>query len=65
MRLLNMTSLMSTLRRIAWITWLPPMDSASPSPVMTHTISSGRAALSPVASVGARPWMVWKPYVFM
>ena len=56
---------MSTFRRIEWMTWLPPIDSASPSPVMTHTIRSGRAALSPVASVGARPWMVWKPNVFM
>ena len=60
-----MTSLMSTLRRIEWRTWLPPIDSASPSPVMTQTMRSGRAALSPVASVGARPWIVWKPYVFM
>ena len=60
-----MIRLMSTLRRIEWMTWLPPIDSASPSPVMTQTIRSGRAALSPVASVGARPWMVWKPYVFM
>ena len=56
-----MTRLMSTLRRIEWMTWLPPIDSASPSPVMTQTIRSGRAALSPVASVGARPWIVWKP----
>jgi hypothetical protein len=45
--------------------WLPPMDSASPSPVTTHTISSGRASLSPVAMVGARPWIEWNPYVFM
>jgi OOP family OmpA-OmpF porin len=28
---------------------------ASPSPVMTHTESSGRAALIPVATAGARP----------
>jgi hypothetical protein len=65
MRLLNITRLMSTFRRIEWITWLPPIDSASPSPVITQTIRSGRDALSPVASVGARPWIVWKPYVFM
>ena len=37
------------------------MDSASPSPVMTQTMSSGREALSPVAIVGARPWIVWNP----
>ncbi len=61
MRLLNMTILRSTLRRIEWRMWLPPIDSASPSPVMTQTIRSGRAALSPVASVGARPWIEWKP----
>ena len=65
MRLLNMMSLMSTLRRIEWSMWLPPIESASPSPVMTQTMRSGRAALRPVASVGARPWMEWKPYVFM
>ena len=37
----------------------------SPSPVTTQTDRSGRVALSPVAIAGARPWMVWKPYVFM
>jgi hypothetical protein len=62
---LNITIVMSTLRRIEWMTWLPPIDSASPSPVITQTIRSGRAAFRPVASVGARPWIVWKPYVFM
>ena len=31
-----------TLRRSAWIRWLPPIDSASPSPVTTHTDRSGR-----------------------
>jgi hypothetical protein len=35
--------------------------SASPSPVMIHTSSSGLASLMPVAKVGARPWIVWKP----
>src|SRR3712207_8670909 len=33
-----------TLRRSVWIRWLPPMDSASPSPVTTHTDRSGRDA---------------------
>ena len=61
MRLLNMMTLMSTLRRIECRMWLPPIDSASPSPVMTHTISSGLASFRPVASVGARPWIEWKP----
>ena len=54
-----------TLRRNMWIVWFPPIDSASPSPVATHTSSSGRVSLSPVATAGARPWIVWKPYVFM
>src|SRR4051794_22634135 len=43
-----------TLRRRVWIRWLPPMDSASPSPVTTHTERSGRAAARPVAIAGAR-----------
>ena len=60
-----MTIVKSTFRRMECRTWLPPMDSASPSPVMTQTMRSGRAALSPVASVGARPWIEWKPKVFM
>ena len=33
---------MFTFRRSAWIRWLPPIDSASPSPVTTHTDRSGR-----------------------
>ena len=41
------------------------MESASPSPVTTHTLSSGLATLTPVATAGARPWMVWNPKVFM
>ena len=32
---------MLTLRRSAWIRWLPPIESASPSPVTTHTDRSG------------------------
>jgi hypothetical protein len=65
MRLLNMTTLMSTFFRIEWRMWFPPIESASPSPVMTQTMRSGRDALRPVATVGARPWMLWNPYVFM
>ena len=42
-----MISLMSTLRRIEWMTWLPPIDSASPSPVMTQTMRSGPGRLEP------------------
>ena len=61
MRLLCMTIVMSTFRRIECRRWLPPMDSASPSPVMTQTMSSGRDAFNPVAIVGARPWIVWNP----
>ena len=51
----------STLRRSAWIRWLPPIESASPSPVTTQTERSGRASRSPVAIAGARPWIVWNP----
>jgi len=54
-----------TLRRSAWIKWLPPIDSASPSPVTTHTDRSGRDAARPVAIAGARPWIECMPYVFM
>ncbi len=54
---------MSTLRRSAWIRWFPPIESASPSPVATHTERSGRAVAIPVASAGARPWIPCTPYV--
>ena len=46
---------------MAWIRWLPPIDRPSPSPVMTQTERSGRVTFSPVATVGARPWIEWKP----
>ena len=49
------------LRRMAWMKWLPPMASASPSPVTTQTISSGRETLSPEAKEGARPCSVCIP----
>ena len=65
MRLLKSSTLMSTLRRIKWMMWFPPIDSASPSPVAIQTDSSGFATLMPVATAGARPWIVWKPNVFM
>ncbi len=65
MRLLNSRIVTSTLRRRMWSMWLPPIDSPSPSPVTTKTFRSGRATLRPVAMAGARPWIVWKPYVFM
>ena len=61
MRLLNISILMSMLRRMAWMKWLPPMASASPSPVTTQTCSSGRESLSPVAKDGARPCRVCIP----
>ena len=61
MRLLNIRSFRSRFRRIAWMKWLPPMASASPSPVMIHTISSGRETLMPEAKDGARPWSVCIP----
>ncbi len=37
MRLLNSMMFRSTLRRMACIKWLPPIDRPSPSPVMTQT----------------------------
>src|SRR3954466_11386280 len=52
MRLLKSRILMFTLRRSAWIRWLPPIDSASPSPVTTHTNRSGRDTARPVPSAG-------------
>src|ERR671939_171865 len=55
MRLLKSRIFTLTLRRSAWIRWLPPIDSASPSPVTTHTERSGRVAARPVAIAGARP----------
>jgi len=63
--LLNNNTLMLTLRRIAWMMWLPPMERASPSPVITHTLNSGRAVAIPLAMAGARPWIECIPYVFM
>ena len=33
---------MFTLRRSAWIRWLPPIESESPSPVTTQTVSRTR-----------------------
>jgi hypothetical protein len=43
---------------------LPPIDSASPSPVTIQTDSSGRVAFKPDAIAGARPWIECTPYVF-
>ena len=48
---------MFTLRRRACMKWLPPMLSASPSPVTTQTDRSGREVDRPVAMAGARPWI--------
>ena len=39
------------------------MDSASPSPVMTHTLRSGFVTQSVAKAGPVRGW--WKPYVFM
>jgi hypothetical protein len=46
-----------TFLRRAWIRWLPPIESASPSPVTTQTDRSGLDADKPVAIAGARPWI--------
>jgi hypothetical protein len=56
--------LMFTFRRSAWIRWLPPMDSASPSPVIIQTDRSCLEEARPEAIAGARPWIEWKPYEF-
>jgi hypothetical protein len=37
------------------------MDSASPSPVTTHTLRSGRDIDRPDAIAGARPWIECMP----
>ena len=63
--LLNRSTFTSTLRRSRCSRWLPPMLSPSPSPVTSHTSSSGLASFTPVANAGARPWMVCIPYVSM
>src|SRR6266496_14590 len=62
---LNIILFRFTLRRSTCSMWLPPMDRPSPSPVITHTSSSGLASLMPVAIAGARPCTVWNPYVDM
>ncbi len=46
---------MFTLRRKACRKWLPPIESASPSPDTTQTERSGREAARPVAIAAARP----------
>src|SRR4029078_3609367 len=51
--LLKSNILQARLRRRTWIVLLPPIDRASPSPVMIQTSSSGLASLIPVAKVGA------------
>ena len=61
MRLLNSSTVMFTLRRSAWMRWLPPIDSASPSPVTTQTLTSGLVSATPVAMAGARPWIECMP----
>jgi hypothetical protein len=61
--LLNSRIFRFTFRRSVWIRWLPPIDSASPSPVTTQTLRSGRATARPVAIAGARPWIECMPYV--
>src|SRR5579884_1249457 len=58
--LLNRRHVTSMFLRAAWMRWLPPMARPSPSPVMTMTVSSGRASLRPVAKAGARPWVAWR-----
>ena len=46
---------MFTFLRSAWIKWLPPIDSASPSPETTQTDKSGFDTDTPVATAGALP----------
>src|SRR5665811_634767 len=50
MALLSTTAVMSTLRRAAWMRWLPPMAAQSPSPITTTTCRLGSATLAPVAT---------------
>jgi hypothetical protein len=61
MRLLKSRMFTSRFRRRQWIRWLPPIESASPSPVTIHTDSSGRVAFNPEAMAGARPWIECTP----
>ena len=42
-------------RRAAWGMWFPPMAKASPSPIVTAIVSSGRETFIPTATRIARP----------
>ncbi len=60
-RLLNRRIVMSTFVAARGSDGLPPMDSASPSPVTTHTERSVVEVARPVAIAGARPWIECMP----
>src|SRR3970040_341048 len=49
MKLLTRITSRSMFRRAAWMKWLPPIPTRSPSPEKTVTSSSGRPRFSPVA----------------
>ncbi len=51
-------TVMSMLRRQAWMKWFPPIAVASPSPLTTMTFLSGFAIFRPVAKGRARPCVV-------
>ena len=53
----------SRFRRATWMMWFVPMEKKSPSPPVMITRSSGFAILTPSATAGARPWIVWNPNV--
>ena len=58
MKLFSTMTVMSMLRRQAWMKWFPPMAVASPSPLTTMTFLSGRDIFRPVAKGSARPCVV-------
>ena len=64
LRLFRRIIFRSTLRRNAWMKWLPPIARPSPSPEICQIVKLGLATLAPVATAAARPWIVWNPYVF-
>src|SRR3989304_1286966 len=55
MKLFSTMTVMSMLRRQAWMKWFPPIAVASPSPLTTITRLSGPAAFRPPAGGGGRP----------
>jgi len=57
--LFTIMTVMSRFLRAAWIRWLRPIPTRSPSPPKTTTFSVGRTSFTPVAAGMLLPWVVW------